>query len=156
MLRFKITKDGYTKMKVELDHLINVERPTISKAIGEARDLGDLSENAEYSSAKEKQGVIENAIASLTDKLSRADIVDLSTLSGNIVDFGATIELLDEDTEKKIIYQLVSEYESDLENRKISIESPIGTALVGKTINDTVEVHIPSGIKYYTILKIKY
>lgn len=156
MLRFKITKDGYTKMKNELDHLINVERPAISKAIGEARELGDLSENAEYSSAKEKQGIIENAITSLTSKLSRADMVDLSTLSGNTVDFGAIIELLDEDTEKKIIYQLVSEYESDLENRKISIESPIGKSLVGKTINDTVEVNIPSGIKYYTILKIKY
>lgn len=156
MQRFKITRNGYEKLKKDLDRLINVERPKISKAIGEAIALGDLSENAEYSSSKEKQAINEAMIASLTEKLSNADIVDISKMSGDIIDFGATVYLVDEDTEKEIIYTLLSEFESDLEKNIISIDSPIGRALVGKNIGESVEIKVPSGIKYYEITDIKW
>lgn len=156
MQRFKITKNGYEELKNKLNHLINIERPAVSKAIGEAIELGDLSENAEYSSAKDKQVIIENSIANLSDLLSRADVIDTSALSGNIIDFGATVELIDEDTEKKFVYKLVSEVESNLEEGKISIESPVGRALIGKAIGDEIEIKIPSGIKYYEVIDIKW
>lgn len=156
MQRFKITRNGYEKLKRDLDRLINIERPKISKAIGEAIALGDLSENAEYSSSKEKQAINEAMIASLTEKLSNADVVDLSKISGNLIDFGATVYLIDEDTEKKIVYTLLSEFESDLEKNIISIDSPIGRALVGKDVGESVEIKVPSGIKYYEITDIKW
>ena len=157
MQRFKITRSGYDKMKAELEHLMNVERPSISKAIGEAIELGDLSENAEYTSAKEKQVLVENKIALLTDRLSRADIVDLHLLEGtDSIDFGATVTLIDEDTERKVKYQLVSEFESDIEDNKLSIESPLGKALVGKKIDDEIELKIPTGIRTYLIEDIQY
>jgi transcription elongation factor GreA len=156
MQRFKITKKGYEELKEKLNHLLNVERPAVSKAIGEAIEMGDLSENAEYSSAKDKQVIIENSIANLSDLLSRADIVDTSKLTGNIIDFGATVELIDEDTEKEVVYTLVSEVESNLEENKISIESPVGRALIGKSVGDEIEIKIPSGTKYYEVINIKW
>lgn len=156
MQRFKITRDGYEKLKKELERLIHIERPKISKAIGEAIELGDLSENAEYSSSKEKQIINEAMITSLNEKLSNADIVDISKISGDIIDFGATVHLVDEDTEKEIIYTLLSEFESNLEKNIISIDSPIGRALAGKTIGESVEIKVPSGIKYYEITDIKW
>lgn len=156
MQRIKITKEGFAKLKEELEHLINVERPNISKAIGAAIELGDLSENAEYSSAKEKQGLIENRIAVLTDIMSNADSIDISTLSGDKIDFGATVLLIDEDTDKKVSYSLVSKYESDLENGKISVESPVGKALIGKKVGDSIEIRTPSGIKNYEVLEINW
>lgn len=156
MQRFKITQNGYKELKEKLNHLINVERPSISKAIGEAIEMGDLSENAEYSSAKDKQVLIENSISNLTDLLSRADIVDVTKLSGDIIDFGATVVLVDEDTDKKVVYQLVSEVESNLDNGKISIESPVGKALLNKAKGDEVEIKIPSGTKYFEILEIEW
>ena len=156
MQRFKITRGGYEKLKKDLDRLVNIERPKISKAIGEAIALGDLSENAEYSSSKEKQVINEAMISSLTEKLANADIVDLSKISGDTIDFGATVYLVDEDTEKEIVYTLLSEFESDLEKNIISIDSPIGRALVGKNIGESVEIKVPSGIRYYEVIGIKW
>lgn len=156
MQRFKITKNGYEELKEKLNHLLNVERPAVSKAIGEAIELGDLSENAEYSSAKDKQVVIENSIANLSDLLSRADVVDITKMSGNVIDFGATVELVDEDTDRKVTYQLVSEVESNLENGKISMESPVGRALIGKSKNDEIEIKTPSGTKFYEVIDVEW
>lgn len=156
MQRFKITKNGYEELKEKLNHLLNVERPAVSKAIGEAIELGDLSENAEYSSAKDKQVVIENSIANLSDLLSRADVVDITKMSGNVIDFGATVELIDEDTDKKVVYQLVSEVESNLEKGKISMESPVGRALIGKSKNDEIEIKTPSGTKFYEVIDVEW
>ncbi len=156
MQRFKITKNGYYGLKTKLDHLLNVERPAVSKAIGEAIEMGDLSENAEYSSAKDKQVIIENNISNLTDLLSRADVIDVSKLNGDIIDFGATVGLIDEDTEKKVLYQLVSEVESDLDNGKISIESPVGKALIGKLKGDEIEIKAPSGTKFYEVISVEW
>jgi transcription elongation factor GreA len=156
MQRFKITKEGYEKIKNELNFLINVERPNISKAIGEAIELGDLSENAEYSSAKEKQGIVESKIALLNERLSNADIIDLNSLvNTGIVQFGATVTLVDEDTERKVKYQLVGEFESDIDQNKLSIESPLGKALMDKKIDDEIELRIGSNIKTYLIENIE-
>lgn len=155
--RFKITKEGFDKLKNKLDHLIHIERPMISKAIGEAIALGDLSENAEYTYSKEKQSIIESSIAILTEKISAADVVeDITKLSGDTVDFGATVYLIDENTDKKIHYKLLSEFEADLEKNIISIDSPIGKSLFGKEVGDSVEIKVPSGVKYFEILDIKW
>lgn len=156
MQRFKITKNGYEELKNKLNYLLNVERPSVSKAIGEAIEMGDLSENAEYSSAKDKQVIIENNISNLTDLLSRADVVDITKLSGDVIDFGATVCLIDEDTERKVSYQLVSEVESDLDNGKISVESPVGKALLGKSKGDEIEIKAPSGTKFYEIVNVEW
>lgn len=156
MQRIKITTVGYNRLKEELDTLINVERPNISRAIGEALDIGDLKENAEYSSAKDQQGIIEARIRNLTDILSHADAIDITKLSGDEINFGARVHLIDEDTEKEIVYQLVSEYESDLECGKISIESPVGKALVGKKVGDSIEIKIPNGTRNLEVLKIEW
>ena len=156
MQRFKITAEGYENMKNELYLLVNVERPSVSKAIGEAIELGDLSENAEYTTAKEKQVLIENKIALLNERLSNADIIDLKTLvNDGTVKFGMTVTLVDEDTEKKVKYQLVSEFESDIDKNKLSVESPLGRALLGKKVDDEIELKIGSNIKTYLIENIE-
>ena len=156
MQRFKITAEGYENMKKELYLLVNVERPSVSKAIGEAIELGDLSENAEYTSAKEKQVLIENKIALLNERLSNADIIDLKTLvNDGTVKFGMTVTLVDEDTERKVKYQLVSEFESDIDKNKLSVESPLGRALLGKKVDDEIELRIGSNIKTYLIENIE-
>lgn len=156
MQRFKITAEGYENMKKELYLLVNVERPSVSKAIGEAIELGDLSENAEYTSAKEKQVLIENKIALLNERLSNADVIDLKTLvNDGTVKFGMTVTLVDEDTERKIKYQLVSEFESDIDKNKLSVESPLGRALLGKKVDDEIELKIGSNIKTYLIENIE-
>ena len=156
MQRFKITREGYNKLKAELDNLVHVERPKISKAIGEAIELGDLSENAEYHYSKERQSIIEGMISNLNEKLSCADIVDLSALSGDTIAFGAHVLLMDEDTEKKINYILLGEFEADITKHIISIESPIGKALMGKKVGDFVEVKVPNGVKNFEILEITW
>ena len=156
MQRFKITRDGYNKLKENLDNLIHIERPKISKAIGEAIELGDLSENAEYHYAKEKQTIIESMITNLTEKISCADIIDITKLSGDIINFGATVFLIDEDTEKETKYKLLSEFEADLSKNIISVDSPIGKALIGKKIGDSIEIHVPSGIKNFEVVDIKW
>ncbi len=156
MQRFKITKEGYDKLKNKLDEYLNIERPAVLKALNEAIALGDLSENAEYIYSKERLRIIGGTISSLTEKLSSADVVSIENLSGERIDFGATVYLIDEDTDKEIHYRLLSEFESDAEKNIISVDSPIGKSLIGKKVGDSVEIKIPSGTKYFEILDIKW
>jgi transcription elongation factor GreA len=147
--------EGYEKLQNEVRHLKMVERPAIIDAIEEARGHGDLAENAEYHAAKERQGHVEAQIADLEDRLSRAMVIDPSTLSGNRVIFGATVHLKDEN-DKKIKYQIVGETEADAKNGRISYASPLGRALIGRSKGDEVEFSAPSGDKYYAIAKIEF
>jgi transcription elongation factor GreA len=151
-----MTAEGHAAMLEEIKHLKSVERPRIIKAIAEARAHGDLSENAEYHAAKEQQGWTEARVAELEDKVSRADVIDVSKLSGDTVKFGAKVTLVDEDTEDESVYQIVGEFEADVKKGKISISSPIARALIGKKKGDSVEVMTPGGGKSYEILKISY
>ncbi|KKB96826.1 Transcription elongation factor GreA [Candidatus Arcanobacter lacustris] len=154
--KFPITLNGYNKLEEELKQLKTVERPAISGAISEARELGDLSENAEYHAAREKQSFIEGRIIELEDKVARADIIDVSKLSGTTVRFGATVKIVDEDTDIEKIYQITGEYEADLDQGLISIVSPLARALIGKNEGDSVEVNTPNGIRSYEILSVRY
>jgi len=156
MQRFKITKEGHQKMKEELNHLLTVERPAISKAIGAAIELGDLSENEEYATAKDKQKVIEAMIANLSERLANADVVDVKSFAGDTINFGAKVKLLDLNTDKEVSYQLLSEFESDINKGILAIESLVGKALVGKKKGDEIEIKTPSGIKEYEILEVIY
>ena len=151
-----ITLNGLNRLKSELNDLKNNQRPKVVEAIAEARSHGDLKENAEYHAAKEQQAMNEAKISDLEDKLSRADVIDITKLSGNIVKFGAMVTLIDEDTEKEAKYQIVGEFESNISEGLLSISSPIARALIGKTIGDSVEVATPGGGKSYEIIKIKY
>lgn len=153
--KFPITTQGYDAMKAELATL-NGKRSDISERIAVAREHGDLKENAEYHAAREQQSFNEAKIAELEDKLSRAEVIDLSTLSGSTIKFGATVMLLDEDTDTKVTYQIVGEYEANLEQHKVSIASPLARALIGKSKDETVEVRTPKGEKCYTILSVTY
>lgn len=146
--------EGYEKLSRELK-LLKEERPLIVEAIEEARAHGDLSENAEYHAAKERQGEVEATIADLEGKLSRAQIIDPTTLSGNKVVFGATVTLLDED-DKPVKYQIVGEAEADARKGKISYSSPLGRALIERLLDDEVEVSVPSGDKFYVVSKIEF
>ena len=155
MEKIPLTRAGFDKIDAELKHLKSVERPAIIQAIAEARALGDLSENAEYHSAKEKQSFIEGRIKELEGVLSLAEVIDPSKLSGTIK-FGATVELVDEDTDEEKKYQIVGEYEADLENGKLNIKSPLARALIGKDEGDSVEVHTPGGDRSYEILSVLF
>ena len=154
--KFPITITGYHKLEEELKGLKSVERPAISRAISEARELGDLSENAEYHAAREKQSFIEGRILDLEDKMARAEVIDVSKLSGDTIKFGANVTLRDEDTEEKISYQIVGEYESDISKALISVSSPLSRALIGKSKGDYVEVVTPRGTKAYEVLAVSY
>lgn len=156
MDKVPMTTAGHAALQDEIKHLKTVERPRIIKAIAEARAHGDLSENAEYHAAKEQQGMTEARVAELEDKLSRAEVIDISNLSGDTIKFGATVTLIDEDTEKKVNYQIVGEFEANVQNGKISITSPIARALIGRSVGDSVEVNTPGGGKSYEIVKIRY
>ncbi len=145
---------GYDAIREEL-HILKQERPDIIAAIEEARGHGDLSENAEYHAAKERQGLVEARIAELVDAVSRAEVIDPVKLSGDAVTFGATVTMVDEDDNKKV-YQIVGKYETDVKAGMISYSSPLGAALIGKTKGDDVEVHTPSGEKYYEVKKIEF
>jgi len=147
--------EGYQKLQTEVRHLKMVERPSIIDAIEEARGHGDLSENAEYHAAKERQGHVEATIADLEDRLSRAMVIDPTTLSGDRVVFGATVHLLDEN-DKPIKYQIVGETEADARVGRISYNSPLGRALISRSVGDEVEFSAPSGDKYYEIKKIQF
>ena len=147
-------EEGYRKLGEELQRL-KEERPLIVDAIEEARAHGDLSENAEYHAAKERQGQVEAAIANIEDQLARAQIIDPKSLSGDRVMFGATVTLLDED-DKEIRYQIVGQVEADAKAGRISYNSPLGKALIGRTIDDEVEVTVPSGDKYYQVAKVEF
>jgi transcription elongation factor GreA len=156
MDKFPMTPGGHTALEEELKQRQQVERPRIIQAIAEARSHGDLSENAEYHSAKEAQSLNEGRIAELEDKLSRAEVIDVTKLSGSTVMFGATVTLIDEDTEEKKIYQIVGETEADVKAGRVSITSPTARALIGKKIGDTVEVNTPGGGKSYEILNVAF
>ncbi len=143
-------------MMDEIKHLKSVERPRIIKAIEEARSHGDLSENAEYHAAKEQQGWTEARVAELEDKISRADVIDISKLSGKTVMFGARVTLVDEESDEESTYQIVGEFEADVKKGKISVTSPIARAIIGKSVGDSVEVATPGGGKSYEILKVKW
>jgi len=153
---FPITTEGFERMEAELLDLKKVQRPKISEEIGVAREHGDLKENAEYHAAREKQSFVEGRIMELEDRVARAEIIDISKLSPDTVKFGATVTLIDDDTEKEITYQIVSEYEADLTKNLISIVAPMSRALIGKKVEDYVEVKTPRGEKGYEILKIEY
>lgn len=154
--KIPITQGGYDALGVELKQRQQVERPRIIEAIAEARSHGDLSENAEYHAAKESQSHNEGRIAELEDKLARADIIDVSKLSGDTIKFGATVTLIDEDTEKKAVWQIVGEPEADAKKGRISITSPLGRALIGKKKGSSVEVVAPGGAKAYEIAKVEW
>ncbi len=151
-----MTSGGHAAIQDEVKTLKTTERQRIIKAISEAREHGDLSENAEYHAAKEQQGLNEARIAELEDKLSRADVIDVSQLSGSSVKFGAHVTLVDEDTDEESVYQIVGEQEADVKEGRLSITSPIARALIGKTVGDSVEVSTPGGGKSYEILKVKF
>jgi transcription elongation factor GreA len=156
MDKVPMTHAGYAALEVELKSRQQEERPRIIQAISEARALGDLSENAEYHSAKEAQSHNEGRILELESLLGRADVIDVGKLTGKTVMFGATVKLVDEDTEQAKTYQLVGENEADVRSGKVSITSPIARALIGKTVGDTVEVHTPGGGKSYEIVGVAF
>ena len=156
MNKIPMTASGYEKLQEELKKLTNEDRPNIIAAIAEARSHGDLSENAEYQYAKEQQSLIEGKIQELESTLGLAEIIDVSQLSGKEIKFGATIEIEDNDTGIKSKYQIVGEYESDINNKKLSINSPLARGLIGKTKDDIVEVVSPKGTKSYSVLSVKF
>jgi transcription elongation factor GreA len=156
MDKVPMTTAGYAALEEELKRRQQIERPRIIQAIAEARAHGDLSENAEYHAAKEAQGHNEGRIAELEDRLSRAEVIDISKLSGTSVMFGATVTLVDEDTEEEKRYQIVGENEADVKSGKVSITSPIARALIGKKIGDTVEVNTPGGGKSYEVVNVAF
>ena len=156
MNKIPMTKEGYLKLQEELRKLTSEDRPNIIAAIAEARGHGDLSENAEYQYAKEQQSLIEGRISDLESSISRAEVIDIKEMSGDEIKFGATIEIEDDDTGNKQKYQIVGEYESDIENKKLSIVSPLARGLIGKSQGDIVEINSPKGTKSYTIISVKY
>ena len=156
MNKIPMTSSGYDKLQKELKKLINQDRPNIIAAIAEARSHGDLSENAEYQYAKEQQSLIEGKIQELEATSGLAEIIDASQLSGKEIKFGATVEIVDDESGNESFYQIVGEYESDIENKKLSINSPLARGLIGKNKNDSVEINSPKGIKSYTILSVKF
>ena len=150
-----MTSSGYNDLDMELKKLRSIERPAIIKAIAEAREHGDLSENAEYHSAMEKQSFIEGRIKELESIIGLADIIDISKLSGAIK-FGASVKLVDEDSDLEVTYKFVGEFEADLEKNLLNIKSPLARALIGKDVGDSVDVKTPGGVKSYEVLKITY
>ena len=156
MEKFQITEPGYKKLKAEVENLKNVERPNIIKQIAAARELGDLKENAEYHTAKDRQGFIEAQLADLEEKLSRVEVVDVAKIVSDKILFGATVKLEDLNSGKKISYKIVSEFEANIDDGLISSGSPVARALLGKKINDEVEVLTPGGVINYEILDISF
>ena len=155
MDKIPLTKAGFDKLNEELRQLKSTERPNIIKAISEAREHGDLSENAEYHAAKEKQSFIEGRVKELESIISLAEVINVSKLAGPIK-FGATVELIDEETEERQVYQIVGEYEADIENNLLNLRSPLAKALIAKEEGDSVEVNTPGGRRSFEIIKIKY
>jgi transcription elongation factor GreA len=156
MEKVPMTAGGYNRLQEELKHLKSVARPEVIKAIAEAREHGDLSENAEYHAARERQSFIEGRVMELEDRISRAEIIDTSKLSGDTVKFGATVTLADEDTEEEITYQIVGQDESDIKEGRLSITAPLARSLIGKAEGDQVEVTTPGGSKSYEIVTVQF
>ncbi len=156
MEKIPMTPEGYARLEAELKHLKANERPAVIKAIAEARDHGDLSENAEYHAARERQSFIEGRVAELEDKIARAEVIDVSKLSGKIIKFGAKVTLADEDSGDEATYQIVGAEEADVEKGRLSVTSPLARALIGKQTGDSVEVTTPRGSKAYEIIRVRY
>ena len=156
MTSFPMTMIGYKRLQIELKMLKVEQRPAIIRAIAEAREHGDLSENAEYHAARERQSFVEGRIAEIEDKMSRTQIIDVSKLKGRDIKFGATVTLVDEDTDDKATYQIVGEMESDIAEGRLSVTSPLARAMIGKTVGDSIEVTTPGGQKDYTVMKVRY
>lgn len=151
-----MTPSGYETLENELKKLKFEERPAVVKAISEARALGDLSENAEYQYAKDKQGFIEGRIRELESKLSRAEVIDITKLPGNNVKFGATVVIYDSVADEEITYRIVGVDEADVKKKLLSIEAPLAKALIGKSVGDEIKLHTPSGLKEYEIVEVRY
>jgi transcription elongation factor GreA len=156
MDKIPMTAAGYNRLQEELKTLKSVERPAVIRAIAEAREHGDLSENAEYTAARERQSFIEGRVLELEDKISRAEVIDPSKLSGSVIKFGATVTLADEDTDEEVTYQIVGQDESDIKSGFLSVTAPLARALIGKTDGDTVEVTTPAGSKSYEVVRVEY
>lgn len=156
MDKVPMTTDGHVRLEAELKDLKSNQRPAVIQAIAEAREHGDLSENAEYHAAREQQSFIEGRIEELESVLSRADVIDPSKFTGNVIRFGAHIQVVDEDTDEERDYQIVGEYESDIEGGKLSMTAPLARALIGKSEGDSVEVNTPKGSKSYEVLEVAY
>ena len=156
MNKIPMTANGYENLQSELKKLLNEDRPNIIEAIAEARSHGDLSENAEYQYAKEQQSLIEGKIVDLESAISRAEIIDVKSLEGDDIKFGATVQIEDDDSGEVVTYQIVGEYESDIKNNKLSVSSPLARGLINKSIEDVVEINSPKGQKSYTIKSVKY
>ncbi len=156
MNKIPMTASGYDNLQVELKKLLNEDRPNIIAAIAEARSHGDLSENAEYQYAKEQQSLIEGKIADLESAISRVEIIDVKSIAGDEIKFGATVEIEDSDSGELSKYQIVGEYESDIKNNKLSVSSPLARGLINKSVDDVVEINSPKGAKSYTIISVKY
>ena len=156
MEKIPMTAAGYTALETELKHCQQVERPRIIQQITDARTHGDLSENAEYHSARERQSFIEGRVAELEDKIARAEVIDVSKLSGAQVTFGATVTIADEDTEEELTYQIVGQDEADIKEGRLSIGAPLARALIGKSVGDSAEVTTPGGAKSYEIVSVRF
>ena len=156
MTKIPMTAPGYNRLQDELKRLKTIDRPAVIRAIAEARENGDLSENAEYHAARERQSFIEGRVLELEDKIARAEVIDVSKLSGKIVKFGATVTLADEDSGDESIYQIVGAHEADINAGRISVHSPLARALIGKHIGDSVEVSSPGGSRSYEVVDVRF
>ena len=156
MTKVPMTVAGYERLQIELRTLKVEQRPAIIRAIAEAREHGDLSENAEYHAARERQGFVEGRIAEIEDNLSRTQVIDVSKLKGRDIKFGATVTLADEETEEKNTYQIVGEMEADVSNGRLSVTSPLARAMIGKKVGESIEVTTPGGQKDYEIKRVRY
>lgn len=154
--RIPMTSAGYTRLEAELKRLKHVERPSVIRALSEAREHGDLSENAEYQAARERQSFIEGRVMELEDKLARAEIIELTPENGHTVKFGAKVKVVDEETEQEHIYQLVGPDEAEIQRGLISVHAPLGRALIGREAGDSVEVSTPRGTRYFEIVEVKH
>ena len=156
MKKEPMTSAGYTRLEEELKHLKSVERPAISRALSEARDMGDISENAEYHAAKERQAFVEARMAQLGEKLRQSEVIEITKLSGKEVKFGATVRLIHLDSGEENDYQIVGDLEADIAQGRLSVSSPFARALIGQHEGDTVTVHAPGGDREYEILRVEY
>jgi transcription elongation factor GreA len=156
MTKIPMTSPGFNRLQEELKRLKSVDRPAIIRAIAEAREQGDISENAEYHAARERQSFIEGRVMELEDKIARSEVIDVSKLSGKVIKFGATVTLQDEETEEKTVYQIVGEDEANISKGLLSVTSPVARALISKTIGDNVEVSTPRGARSYEIVKVQF
>ena len=156
MEKHPMTPEGFERLRDELRRLKHEERPRVIQEIASAREHGDISENAEYHAARERQSFIEGRVLELEDKISRAEVIDVSKLSGKVIKFGATVTLIDEDTDEKSAYQLVGEDEADIKSKRLAITAPLARALVGKKVGDSVEVTTPGGSKSYEVAKVQF